>query len=354
MLIELCTENNLRILNGRTIGDWSGKKTCFQYNGSSLVDYVIAYQELIKNVQYLKTHHLKPHLSDHCQLSYSMNVNRNFINTNLLEDQDCIEGTHKKLIANEEGKSNIPVLLSNEYAEKLDRLFDENVVKTKRSVNSLVCEFSDTLQELSLKAGFKYSKETNFEPNNNPWFDHECKSEKRNLIQIGKRVCKEPQNKEMRNCLKTRKRKFKKLCKNKKKTYFESKIKEMDFKNPKVTWRQVKKLFSSKDQKSSASKVEIKEFYELYKNQNSKVHQNIDSPQTLDHNVTMDDNQDSYLNSEISTQEISDAIKRLKNGKSPGRDNVLNEILKSGEEYLITPLKRLFNIVFTSNHFPEE
>ena len=71
--------------------------------------------------------------------------------------------------------------------------------------------------------------------------------------------------------------------------------------------------------------------------------------------MTMDDNQDLHLNSEISaTQEISDAIKRLKNGKSPGRDNVLNEILKSGEEYLITPLKRLFNIVFASNHFPEE
>ena len=47
-LLETCTALNLRILNGRIVGDLGGKKTCFHYNGSSVVDYVIAY----KNIAY--------------------------------------------------------------------------------------------------------------------------------------------------------------------------------------------------------------------------------------------------------------------------------------------------------------
>ena len=36
-LVDMCTALNLRIFNGRTIGDLKGKKTCFKYNGSSVV-----------------------------------------------------------------------------------------------------------------------------------------------------------------------------------------------------------------------------------------------------------------------------------------------------------------------------
>ena len=39
---DLCMVNNLKILNGRKIGDLTGKYTCHQYNGSSVVDYIIA------------------------------------------------------------------------------------------------------------------------------------------------------------------------------------------------------------------------------------------------------------------------------------------------------------------------
>ena len=40
-LLELCTTAQLRILNGRIIGDSIGKFTCDKYGGSSVVDYVI-------------------------------------------------------------------------------------------------------------------------------------------------------------------------------------------------------------------------------------------------------------------------------------------------------------------------
>ena len=45
-LLELCISNQLRILNGRTCGDSSGKFTCFNYAGNSVVDYFIASERL--------------------------------------------------------------------------------------------------------------------------------------------------------------------------------------------------------------------------------------------------------------------------------------------------------------------
>lgn len=45
-LIDLCTTNRLNILNGRTLGDLTGKFTCFKRNGNSVVDYVLCPENL--------------------------------------------------------------------------------------------------------------------------------------------------------------------------------------------------------------------------------------------------------------------------------------------------------------------
>ena len=67
-LLETCTALNLRILNGRIVGDLEGKKICFHYRGSSVVDYVIGSNSILRNVQYLIVNPSMPHLSEHCHL----------------------------------------------------------------------------------------------------------------------------------------------------------------------------------------------------------------------------------------------------------------------------------------------
>ena len=53
IFLETCTALNLRILNGRIVGDLEDKKTCFHCNGSSVVDYVIGSKSILRNVQNL-------------------------------------------------------------------------------------------------------------------------------------------------------------------------------------------------------------------------------------------------------------------------------------------------------------
>ena len=71
-LLEICTALNLRIFNGRIVGDLEGKKTCFHYNGSSVVDYVIGSKAILQNGRYLIVNPLMPHLLDHCHVTYAI------------------------------------------------------------------------------------------------------------------------------------------------------------------------------------------------------------------------------------------------------------------------------------------
>ena len=101
-LIDLCSGNNLRIANGRTIGDLFGKKTCFQYNGSSLVDYVICSKNLLSYIQFLKVFPLLPHLSDHCQISYNIKISQR--NPTESRRPNLLLSSHPRLVCNDKQK----------------------------------------------------------------------------------------------------------------------------------------------------------------------------------------------------------------------------------------------------------
>ena len=67
-LIDLCITTQLRILNGRTLGDITGKCTCFKYNGCSAIDYAIVDQSLLKYVTLFTVHCYLEDISDHCPI----------------------------------------------------------------------------------------------------------------------------------------------------------------------------------------------------------------------------------------------------------------------------------------------
>jgi hypothetical protein len=69
-ILELCIPNQLRILNGRTCGDSSGKFACFNYAGNSVVDNFIAYERLLEDFLYTSVSDFIPLLSNcHCKIS---------------------------------------------------------------------------------------------------------------------------------------------------------------------------------------------------------------------------------------------------------------------------------------------
>jgi exonuclease III len=66
-LIEICKNCDLRILNGRTMGDSLGRPTFHGQNGTSVVDYIICNQNLVQNIKHLIVK-APCYLSDHSQI----------------------------------------------------------------------------------------------------------------------------------------------------------------------------------------------------------------------------------------------------------------------------------------------
>ena len=73
-LLNLCKQSQLLIVNGRTIGDFEGKYTSFQFNGCSTVDYSVASKALINDIISFQV--LDPtFLSDHAPIRLSIRCN---------------------------------------------------------------------------------------------------------------------------------------------------------------------------------------------------------------------------------------------------------------------------------------
>ena len=60
------------------------------------------------------------------------------------------------------------------------------------------------------------------------------------------------------------------------------------------------------------------------------------------------------MNADITEQEILDAISHAKADKSPGCDEILNEMLKAGTIAIVPFLRALFQRLFDTGYFPLE
>ena len=72
-LLEFCIENQMRIMNGRCMGDIFGHFTCFNPLGQSTVDYLLASENITNQILYFKVSDFIPILSDcHCKISWEI------------------------------------------------------------------------------------------------------------------------------------------------------------------------------------------------------------------------------------------------------------------------------------------
>ena len=112
-----------------------------------------------------------------------------------------------------------------------------------------------------------------------------------------------------------------------------------------------KKIYKYKKRKSPDNFLNL---LRLFKALNNYEIDEGDNDLNIDFNSVCDDPiYDSVLNGEISEREVIDAINNLKNNKSPGLDNILNEYLKNSTPGLIQVYCKIFNIVLVTGIIPE-
>ena len=137
--------------------------------------------------------------------------------------------------------------------------------------------------------------------------------------------------------------------------------KVMESTNPKEYWKLVKSLKQNQFDKSPHNQSDIIDpvtWYDYFKDPNEEP-----KFKTNDYHVNIDKVIDNYsiiakkivhvLDTEITANEVTKAIGKLKFNKSAGNDSIYNEIIKSGSE-ILSSLCKLFNLILGKGYFPQK
>ncbi|CAG2194702.1 unnamed protein product [Mytilus edulis] len=145
-LLDLCVSAQLRILNGRFIGDLLGNMTFFSMKGCSVVDYAITSESLLSSVNYfiVKT---PSYFSDHNQIVTHLKCDGKLPNINNINKKIDFEfkwtNTSKLLLENE---------LNEKYIyEELNNFQQTNFENTQDGLNRATDLISDIYITLSHK-----------------------------------------------------------------------------------------------------------------------------------------------------------------------------------------------------------
>ena len=131
-------------------------------------------------------------------------------------------------------------------------------------------------------------------------------------------------------------------------------LKEKESNDPKAFWN----IINSTTKHPSTGNVTIDELFEhfsvLNATEDDESGLESKSESQIQSNVGNEYSESETVNSPITEDEVSKAVKRLKNGKACGEDCTLNEMIKAFSEDHLHLLTQTFNVVLLSGHIPKE
>ena len=196
-LIDLCTATGLRILNGRKLGDITGKFTCFQYHGRSVVDYAIANRDIFNMIEYFKVHSFRGDISDHCKISLQLNnQNNTLLHKQTHKQNKTALSTQNTLPTKYYWDTSSPIAFtkameSTEISNIITTL-NENLKHNIVNIDETVNQFTNILIKAAdiacIKKRTNKPKSVKIKRVQKKWYDKSCAEMKRELIKLGTKM----------------------------------------------------------------------------------------------------------------------------------------------------------------------
>ena len=371
-LLMLCQTMNLRILNSRFGPDKGlGEFTCHTSNGESTVDYIIVSDSLIPNVCEFSVDLLDGTISDvHSAISMSLSPDSSTVHPANPEDVVTTEPSESMKIRWKDDlkttfKESISEIDVSQLLDKLNRYDTNN--SDQESMDNITNELADIYIKTAQSIGICkiYKQHGNFKKNKydrkhpqQDWFDEECESGRKRYMDFRNRGrhIKSKQARKLHNIELSKKHKeYKKLINKKQSIYrfnIEKQIREAKNNNPKSYWQ----LLENKAKPVKENNIPLESFKQHFKKLNQayrEIPTNFNPSAILEPNINGLDNYDlEQLNRDFTKSDIEKLIKKLKNGKSSGCDNILNEFLKNSPDTIIETITNLFNLVLKTGVVP--
>lgn len=353
-LAEFCKNNNVFILNGRLDSD-TPRLTC---KNASTVDYILSSAfnfEMLSSFSILDFDLL---LSDaHCPLSLVINLCPRTV-TNRAKS---VKHAEPELKLWDDSKKETFVANINygdllKINSELDLLMDGYNV-TAQSIESVVGKIENLFKNSSLLSfGFKGKRKQNNRQKckNKQWFNFECHTA-RNLYHNTRKLYNKYKTTRYKNLLGNVSKEYKNTISRNVKRYKNEKIKKLKtLKNAKP--RDFWKIINSINEKAKDT-ASLDDLFTYFKNINANhtfdENEDIQSGRTDITNTEATANMNLEINQPFTEYEIIKTVKNLKNNKSPGIDNIINEHMKTTINVMAPIYVKLFNLIFDSGFVPD-
>ena len=362
-LINLCKVAGLLICNGRFPGDPLGKYTYIDKKGKSSNDFGLVSKGLLMKTIDFKVHDLNAY-SDHCPIELDLfDFLHNKHDTDFITPNTtiCDEETHvidpfvsykfrhddKDMFLNRLSDDHISVHLNAILEITLNEnfVFDEDTIEA--CINGLIHVIEYAAYPFICNSQPKSSSTSNSQKNT--WYDSEC-SNKKKEFDISKAIYRQTLSEidlkvmcELRNA-------YRKLCRKKKKDFDLNNAKNqlsLIKTNPREFWKKIKRR-QKKIRPTCDFDTHFKNLFEtMISDLSTRCHSLIDETPA---NVNQTDE---FLDAPFTLGELNFALNKLKNNKSPGFDNIINEFLKIDCPLFKNALLSVFNIIFSNGYFPD-
>ncbi|MCG7879466.1 MAG: reverse transcriptase family protein [Candidatus Thiodiazotropha endolucinida] len=337
------------------------KLTC---KDSSTVDYFISSACIFEQISEFEIHEFSNLYSDaHCSLKLSLNISLAVNDSSKITEVPDLTESPKLWDASKADLfvENFDIPRVAEIETMLFRLQDKQPSAIcKDDIDSIINDIGSLFIHCSKDTfGYKKQKPESRYSKFKPWFNRECINA-RNLYHKVRKTYNQHKNEYYKNMLKNVSKKYKntlKLHSDKYKIERIQKLRNLKSNNPKEYWR----VINSEKKKNNVT-APLNDFYEFYKQINSGANSENEDDGDTDINDFLQncnfDNEfqtilENEINQKISANEISTAIKSLRNNKSPGIDNIVNEHLKTTVNIMLPIYVKLFNIIFDTGIIPE-
>ena len=335
--LDLCRMNDLCIANGRTIGDVFGRYTCHQPRGSSVVDYLITPFQAYTNVTEFSVGEYLPSHSDHCPLIAKININQTTLVKEDLNPVSLYDLPPRYIWKQDDSKTFKDKMESNEFKEKV-----QNIMRMKEHEN-MVYDVQNLLTETAEECKIRKTKNKP-RKSDPPWFDEECKELKIKISNYGKSLRLKPEDPTIREQLYVDKRKFRNLVRKNKyqhrKSIVDTMCENLSSGEKKEYWKMLRKLEKQNDKATYMHEQHlINHFKEILNDPNRE-----EGTRSEPDNVSTPGNLDQV----IVKQELDVATKILRNGKSPGIDTILNEMIIPLVDKYPKLILKLFNGILSN------
>lgn len=320
-LIDMCTDNNLLILNGRTKGDEEGSLTYLSYLGESVNDICAISLDI---VQYIQKFTIANQIwSDHMPIRLKLYIENK---------EDKIKKLN--LLPKLYWKDNKKYEYQQKLDENLERLRLVNVEPSLKTLCDAIKKSSPTT----------YHQNRSFEQKNN-WYDYKCnvaREKSFKCLNIYRNTkCLQDKN----TYLKSQKE-YKLICiKSKNKYYQQLEIKINSINDSKHWWRTAKEIRNHNYKICSiVSAASFKNYFNELLNPLQK---------TVEFQYAPILNVDSFLDCPITMTELKKMIRNVKANKAPGEDRVPYEYIVNATDKFLQQLLHIYNNIFETSQIDE-